>query len=224
MPGYKIEDPAFDSPLFVSSSTFAEKAKTNGLLPTTSQILDQMTWIICQIIRYCYGQYPDFDWPRLLAFTINIRDWIESLPSAGQPNLNSTGDFVYECVRITSLVYCRAIISKLPFSVACHQEDIDGLFIAMSRVPLSRWKQISGIWCWILLALNPCARNLRDGIQLRSLMKICAFALAQREWQLLVNIMEVFMALQRWIRETEGGSGVPITSTTLLDNITSLLE
>lgn len=187
-------------------------------------MLEQMTWIISQIIGYCYGQNSDFDWSRILIMTIDIREWIESLPSVSQANLTGTENFVYECVRITSLVYCRAIISKLPFSIACRQEDFEGVFAAIGRVPLSRWKNISGIWCWILLALNPRARNLKDGILLRSLLKICAFALAQREWQLLVNLMEASMALQRWIRETSDSPGVPVTSTMLLDSMSSILE
>jgi hypothetical protein len=207
-PSYMSRDRSFDSPLFLSSGSFADKVKNGELLPITARILDEMTYIISEIINSCHGQNPDFEWNSLVRKTISIRDHIGSLPSASKIGLATTDDFIYECVRIVALINCRAIISKLPFSIACRQEDHEHLFTAISRVSPSRWKRLSGVWSWVLLTMNPRARDLQDGIQLRYSMRFCACSHAIREWQTHVNIMEAFLAIQRWIRDTGKYSGV----------------
>jgi hypothetical protein len=204
-PSYMTRDRSFDSPLFLSSGSFADKVKTGELLSITARILDEMTYIISQVINYCHSQNPDVEWNSLLMTTISIRDHIGSLPSASKIGFATTDDFIYECVRIVALINC------LPFSVACRQEDHEHLFTAISRVSPSRWKRLSGVWSWVLLTMNPRARDLQDGIHLRYLMRFCACSHALGEWQTHVNIMEAFLAMQRWIRETAEDPGVPIT-------------
>lgn len=210
-PSYMTRDRSFDSPLFLSSGSFTDEVKEGKFLPVTARILDDMTYVISQIVNYCHGQNPDFEWKSLLVKTTSIHDHINSLPPASKIGLATTNDFVYECVRIVALVNCRAIISKLPFSIACRQEDHEQLFTAINCVPLSRWKRLSGVWSWVLLTMNPRARDLQDGIHLRYLMRFCACSHAVSEWQTLVNIMEAFIAMQGWIRQTGENAGVPIT-------------
>lgn len=41
-------------------------------------------------------------------------------------------------------------------------------------------------------------------------MRFCACLHALKEWQSLVNLMEAFMAMQRWIREMGEEPGGPI--------------
>lgn len=139
-PSYITKYRSFDSPLFLSSGSFADKVETGELLLITARVLDEMTYVISQIVNYSHGQNPDFEWNNLLVTTIDIRDHIASLPSASKSGLATTDDWVYECIRIVALINCRAIISKLPFSIACRQEDHEHLLTAMSRVSLSRWK------------------------------------------------------------------------------------
>jgi hypothetical protein len=195
------KDRSFDSPLFLFSGSFLNNVNTGELLPTTARILDAMTYIISQIVNYSQGHHPDFELKTLLLKTINLHKHISSLPSASKPGLASTNDYVYESVRIVALINCRAIIYNIPFSLACQEDDNKQLFTAINRVPLTRWKSLSGIWIWVLLSMNPYARELQNGVQLRHLMRFCACSIAVREWQALVNVMEAFIALQSWIKE-----------------------
>jgi hypothetical protein len=161
-----------------------------------------MTHVILHITDAYFGPNRDLNWKHLKATTINVRDYIRSLPSKSENDFRTSDFFIYESVRIVSLINCRAIISKLPFSIACRPEDRKHLSKTINRVPLSRWRQISGIWSWILLTINPQARDLQEGVHLRYLMRFCATSHALREWQSLVNISESFLAIQRFIRES----------------------
>ncbi|KAL9089327.1 MAG: hypothetical protein Q9159_002628 [Coniocarpon cinnabarinum] len=49
-------------------------------------------------------------------FAIEIYNVLLRMPSASEPLLASTGDDIYECVRITSLIWCTAITYNLPLS------------------------------------------------------------------------------------------------------------
>jgi hypothetical protein len=142
----------------------------------------------------------DLDCTNFLLAARSIQDHIASLPSANSKCQSITGDFIYETVRIAALVYCRAIINYLPFSEACYPADLSMMFSTMSQISLSQWKQFPGIWVFILLSMNPAARNVPLGVNLRSLLKISCFSLAVWEWQAFANLIESFIYVQRWIR------------------------
>lgn len=49
------------------------------------------------------------------------------------------------------------------------------------------------------MTINPYAKDLQDGVHLRYLLRFCATSVAVREWQVLVNVMEVFGMVQEWV-------------------------
>jgi hypothetical protein len=75
------------------------------------------------------------------------------------------------------------------------------LLEATSHVPLQKWKEMPGIWLFILLVANAGARFTREGRLSRALTRICSFSIALRDWQAMVNLMESFLAVQKWISE-----------------------
>jgi len=62
-----------------------------------------------------------------------------------------------------------------------------------------------GVWLYILLVANAGARFTREGRLSRALTRICSFTIALRDWQALVNLMESFLAVQKWISEPGRG-------------------
>ena len=51
-----------------------------------------------------------------------------------------------------------------------------------------------------------CGREVtREGRLSRALTRVCSFIIALRDWQALVNLMESFLAVQKWIAELGRG-------------------
>lgn len=202
---YKTKDRCFESPLFMSGDSFADTLESRGLLPDTAKILDEMTSIIAQIVDYRHRS--DFENQCFLAKTKNFQQHILALPSADIRDLPSTSDYIYESIRLTTKITLRAILSEIPFSIACSEKDLAQLYEAINRVPLTKWKKLSGVWSWVLLTINPKAKDLQVGVRLRYELRFAAVMHAVREWQGCVNAMEVFLEVQKWIR-SEGKSDI----------------
>jgi hypothetical protein len=65
-----------------------------------------------------------------------IRARLATLPSAHNPGLSVSGDWVYEACRIAALIYTTAIALRVPFSVAADPNCVDYLD---TPAPLAGW-------------------------------------------------------------------------------------
>lgn len=103
-----------------------------------------------------------------------IRKRLLSLPSASQPGLSISGDWIYEACRIAALIYTTAIAMAVPFSVAADPNRVDvyedsmsfagcnggefakkphlteALYETLQRTDTSNlWKDMSGVLYWV---------------------------------------------------------------------------
>ena len=198
---YRSPTKGLDSPLYMPSRSIKGMAPNWGLGNVTAQIVEDMTFITAQIQSYMCGTVPDFVRQQWLLKLGHIQDSLLSLPPLSSGKGSTMETLIYECCRLTAIVYCKAIISCTPFSVACSPDDLDRIYSNMNLVPIVRWMKISGIWLWMLCVVNPAARYRFEGLRLRMFLKNCTSALGLIDWQILVNCMESFLSVQLWIRE-----------------------
>jgi len=190
-----------DSPLYRPSRSLKGVIINWRLDNTTAQILEDMTFVTAHIHSYMCGSVPDFERRQWLLKLSDIENGLLSLPSLSPIKSPSAEPFIYECCRLTAIVYCEAIINYIPFSVAWTSDDLDRIHSTMSLVPVTRWTQIPGVWLWMLCVVNPAARYRFEGLRLRMFLKNCTSALGLTDWQILVNCIESFLSVQLWIRE-----------------------
>jgi hypothetical protein len=200
-PDHKPRMRGIDSPLWIATGSFAEKLPTSGLHPYTACVLDWMSFLTAQIRSSVLNDASEARYPQIMLSTTRIYAQLAELPSAMDPLHDAMGDFVYEAVRLASLVYTRAIMQRIKLSQACSPDALAELLEATSRVPLRKWKEMPGIWLFILLVANAGARFTREGRLSRALTRICSFSISLRDWQAMVNLMESFLAVQKWIAE-----------------------
>jgi hypothetical protein len=198
---YRSQIEGLDSPLYRLSQNLGGVSPKCGLDNVTARIVVDMTFITTYIQSYMCSSAPDFDHKRWLLKVSRIQNGLSSLPSLSSDKSSSVELFIYECCRLTAIIYCEAIINYAPFSMACTPDDLDMIYSTMDLVPITRWMQIPGIWLWMLCVVNPAARYRFEGLKLRMFMKNCTSALALIDWQILVNCMESFLNVQVWIRE-----------------------
>ncbi len=191
-----------DSPLWISSGSFAAKTSTSRLQPATARILDWMSFLTAQLRSCILSATSAARYPQVMLSATRIHAQLSELPSAHDLCRSpSADDFLYEAVRLAALVYSGAILRHIRLSQSCGPDALAALLEAASRVPLRRWKELPGIWLFILLVANAGARFTREGRLSRALTRICSFSIALRDWQALVNLLESFLAVQKWIAE-----------------------
>jgi len=205
---YRPVKTEFDSPLFLSSGSFADKGSEIGLHAITVQILDDLTLVLNGIRSVILGLDCKSERSNILQTAMGIQERILSLRSANEANHPTTKDYIYETCRLAALTYLRAIINHTQFSKAWHPEELEDMFSAIILTPMHYWKPLSGVWLFVVLSINPPREDLYPGAMFKFFLKTSSFNMAAWDWQCWVNIMETYLALQKWIR-TPGDVQVP---------------
>jgi hypothetical protein len=205
---YRPVKTSFDSPLYLSSGSFADKGSEIGLHAITVQILDDLTLVLNGIRSIIHEENSKSRRSNILQTAIVIQERILSLRSANEANHPTTKDYIYETCRLAALIYLRAIINHTQFSKAWYPEELKDMFSAILLTPMHYWKPLSGVWVFAILSINPLKEELYPGALFKFFLKTSSFHIAAWDWQCWVNIMETYMALQKWIR-TPGNVQVP---------------
>ncbi|TLD13953.1 uncharacterized protein PgNI_03468 [Pyricularia grisea] len=128
---------------------------------------------------------------------------------ASEPPTDPPSDFIYQVVRQTALVYCRAAAAtttSTPFGMIGPQ-DLAQLWTAIRRVPLARWRRILGVFGWVLAALAPSARGTPHDRLAKSLFTIWGVQMALDDWAAASAALHGALRLQAWLLQRAGPSG-----------------
>jgi hypothetical protein len=191
--------PGHESPLWISGTSFVDKVDVWKIHHITAVVLDQISLLTAQTRVSVFNDPSDLEYPQLMLAITRAHAWISALPSAYEPDHPTTDDFIYEAVRLTAVIYCRALLHHTPLSQTITNEEVDATLEAISHISLSRWKDIPGVWLFILLVVNSGTKFCREGQLSRALARICSFSIGLPDWQTFVNLIESFCAVQKWI-------------------------
>jgi hypothetical protein len=159
-----------------------------------------MTFISDDVRSIVLGEKPDKQRSSVLLAATKTLERISSLRSANEVNHPATKDYMYDSCRLAALLYLKAITTFTQFSKVCHYDELQEMFAALTQVPLSRWKPLSGVWLFILLSINPPKESFFPGPNFSTFLKRSAFFMATWDWQSFVNNMETYLCVQKWIR------------------------
>lgn len=191
--------PAFiKSPLLYSQITFLSVATELKLEKETAFILDEMSFLIQTVIRQLHHAPNETESVKLEKTAIWARNRIADL-SEGNDNHLLSNDFLYKSCRIASLIYCRAIAERIPLSLACTVQDLDALWINMWQITLTRWKEIPGIFLFVILSANQAAQNTPHGRLSKSMFKASSSYIALDNWDVVDGALMSYLKLQTWL-------------------------
>lgn len=117
-----------------------------------------MSFLTTQIRSSVLNDTSEARYAQIMLSVTHIYAQLSELPPAYDPLHPATADFIYEAVHLASLVYNRAILRNIKLSQSCGPEAISALLEATSRIPLQKWKEMPGVWLFILLIANAGAR------------------------------------------------------------------
>lgn len=171
----------------------------------TAAILDDMRFLLLELLEHATQSPSQQEQIKILTTAMWIRDSITSLPDGSAVVSPLAGDFVYKSCRIAALIYCAAIIQRVPLSKICKLKELNHLWANMWQVKLSRWKQIPGIFLFIILSALSAAENTPHGRFLKGMFKSTSAFMGTDHFELADAALMAFVKLQRWLRDGERG-------------------
>ena len=116
-----------------------------------------------------------------------------------KPPLALDTDLIFETIRIAALIYSSCIMTLTPFVGRRNQPLMRELCSNILQVPLVRWKEIPGIFLWILLIAAPSAGNDSQGRFLKKKMAVAGMSIGLEDFNLATGHLRAFWKVQRWI-------------------------
>lgn len=196
---------SYSCPLFGSDSKFRDIYQNLGLSPVVACILDDMRFLTTAILSLSTVENSLTDPTRsessklIHSIACRVYDNLHLLPIIILDRSSST-DIIYETIHISAIVYTSAIVSRIPFSSAYTSELRVKLYENLWRVNLSSWKQMPGIYLWILFVACPGSRNDVQGRLLRRNASLTAIYLGFQALGLSVSCLRRLWRIQRWIQ------------------------
>ncbi|KAK0104453.1 hypothetical protein ONS95_004742 [Cadophora gregata] len=194
-------------PVLPYPSTFQECRETLSLSITAAEILDDVRFLTTSITS-CFLS-PELE-PTKTSKIQSTAAWlhkrIEAIPALEIVSITPTSDIIIDTIRLSALVYTSAIQTLTPLSQNFPPDLQERMHSNISLVGLRNWKEIPGIFLWILLVATPCAKDDYRGRFLRKQMACTGMAIGLEDFLLGTACLRAFWLVQRWIAR-EGGEG-----------------
>ncbi|KPM36002.1 hypothetical protein AK830_g10582 [Neonectria ditissima] len=117
----------------------------------------------------------------------------ESSPSVELP------DLMYRCVRMTAIIYCRAILNRTPTSTVCNEIDFLMIWQAVWQVSLPTWNATIGLFLWVMLAVVPSSHKTKIARFIKTLMVSGFMTVGVENWHIVMDVTRTALKLQRWL-------------------------
>jgi hypothetical protein len=184
----------FDSPFLLSESTFLESAKINGISEAAVTVLDDMRFITASMLSLGRAENPN---QARNKFVTTVQ-WIHARLTV-DIETSLANDMLYQTCRAATIIYTTAILSRKPLSEACTGSLFSKVWKTMWCVPLSRWKQIPGVFLFVLLFVNPFTRSRPEGRFIKGMLAPSIIAIGFVDWGVVAAILKAFLGVQRWL-------------------------
>lgn len=117
-------------------------------------------------------------------------------------------DPVYRMVRMTAIIYCRAILSRVPISMVCSDNEFIQIWLLTWRVPMASRRAIIGIFAWVILLLAPSCHNKAPARFVKTLAVNSLMSIAVENWHFAMEIADRSLRLQKWLKGSSTHSGM----------------
>lgn len=121
-------------------------------------------------------------------------------PRSAQQQQNPAADYMYQAIRMTAIVYTRAIMTRTPLSDTCTGSEFLQIWTTTWRVPLSTWTGAVGIFHWIMLAIAPACHRTPHARFVKNMMTISTLTLGVENWAMAMGATRAGMLLQHWLK------------------------
>jgi hypothetical protein len=179
----------------------AEIPGLQDLGPSTIKILDYMKFLTTSLLVTQSALATPQTIAKSEATALWIYDQVAALPSIAPTPLNSPEDLLYETIRLTALLYCKTITSRTLLSRNSQPAICTSLWQTIWLISLSRWKQVPGVFLWVMLVACTSLKQHSQRIFLNMNIWMVALYIELSSHEVIVSSLDAFVRIQRWIKE-----------------------
>jgi hypothetical protein len=183
-------------PLISSPATFVQTRESLNLSLAAAEILDDVRFLTLSITS------PDHQpsTSKIQSTASWLHKQLEQIPIPTIPE-PSESDIILTILRTTALTFTHCIATLSPFTNAYTPSALSSLLSQISSIPLIRWKQIPGIFLWVLLVACPSAGNTDEvqGRWLKKKMAVTGMTIGMSDFRLAIGGLRGFWKVQRWV-------------------------
>jgi hypothetical protein len=192
----------FSSPLLPSTAAFKEDSELLGLDTSSADILNDVGFLTtCITSSSSVNSSSD----RIQATASWLNNRLKALPAIKETSDISRADLVYRIICSIAMTYSSCIMSLTPFSGVYDDLQLEELYSNIMKVGLERWKEIPGIFLWILLVICPSVADDTKGRFFKHKMAVTGMSIAMEDFNLATAYLRAFWKVQRWVaRERDG--------------------
>ncbi|KAH6691052.1 hypothetical protein EV126DRAFT_96574 [Verticillium dahliae] len=198
----------FDCPLIRSNVSFDGVRAKLGLTEAGARILDDVRFLTTSITEADGG-------PASIRKIQSTASWIYSRLSnisgkeggqgeketevADVADMASEAERIEEAVRLAGLIYSWSISSMAQISQFKDGKTLERAYKAMRAVNLTRWKDMPGIFLWIMLVAAPSTKQDTRGRFIRRKMAVAGLSIGFESFGVGISYLRAFWLVQRWI-------------------------
>ena len=193
-----------------SGALFSTVLENFNVSSPLAVILDELRLLTSSITNF-FSSNPD---PEALIYqnqsiiisndALHIHKSALSLPPIPLTPLSPPSHLISEILRITTIIYTTALASSLPISSVYTPDLRLQVSSIISKVKLSDWKQIPGVFLWVLLVASPGSGTNVFGRLIRTNETLTAIYIGLKHFGLVVSCLRNFWVVQRWILNNVG--------------------
>ncbi|KAL9949873.1 hypothetical protein ACHAQF_002803 [Verticillium nonalfalfae] len=198
----------FDCPLIRSNVSFDDVKDKLGLTRAGARILDDVRFLTTSITEADGG-------PASIRKIQSTASWIYSRLSkvsgresgrseqdaevADVADMESEAERIEEALRLAGLIYSWSISSMAQISQFKDDKTLERAYKAIRGVNLTRWKDIPGIFLWIMLVAAPSTKQDTRGRFIRRKMAVAGLSIGFESFGVGISYLRAFWLVQRWI-------------------------
>lgn len=204
MPEPKTWPDCYDSPLVASATRFESITEKLGLCASAGKILDDVRFLTTSVTSAAASSDSK---SKIRSTASWLYGNLQNRPAFKPTAATSEREWILETIRIAALIYSWSIKSVRQISRFDDTEILEGAYLALTRVSMTTWKKIPGIFLWVMLVAAPNAAPDAKGRFVRRKMAVTGLSIGFEDFVLGISYLKAFWSVQQWIAK-EGDMGV----------------
>jgi hypothetical protein len=173
-----------------------------GLDTSSADILNDVGFLTTCITSSSVNSSSD----RIQATASWLNNRLKALPAVEETSDISRTELVYRIICSVAMTYSSCIMSLTPFTGVYDDLKLEELYFNVMKVGLERWREIPGIFLWILLVICPSVGDDKKGRFFKHKMAVTGMSIAMEDFNLATAYLRAFWRVQRWVVRARDGN------------------
>lgn len=176
-------------------------------------MISQMATLLLSLINSLPEQVliePEVESSRTLSGSKRKREDSDDVSPSGVPSSAASSDgtsvtedppdMVYVCVRLTALIWAKAIQRRVPTKDVCTVAEFVQIWSFAWAAGLDRWSTLSGIFAWMLIAIGPLCHSTVHARMAKTLTVATFTHIGTENWHVAADVATAALKIQAWLR------------------------